>query len=220
MHEEGCKGWQPEVLLASAICDCRYRDCNIPEDSSSQPHAQQVISREDAAFRLSRAILPAPGYSLLRGPFRPGCICHPLLERWLPSTPIQNTTRRQECRRCETHWASAATAPLIPITSSSARAAAAILPSTNTHDNFCRGGRRRPLSQHMVSLLNGTSGHTSMRCGERARPRMEPVYMPEYTRARDLERSRTGTHLQHTIRPSFPCFCLNRERPSMPPCNL
>jgi hypothetical protein len=61
--------------------------------------------------------------------------------------------------------------------------------SINTHGNFVNSSRQLFVSRHTVRLLNGTGGLTSIRCGERARPRMEPVYMPEYTRARDLERS-------------------------------
>ena len=35
--------------------------------------------------------------------------------------------------------------------------------------------------------------------GDSARPTMEPVYMPLYTSASDLDRSLVGTHLQRKI---------------------
>ena len=54
----------------------------------------------------------------------------------------------------------------------------------------CRGPR-------MTGQRTGeTARHLAIMCGDRASPRMEPVYMPLYTSASDRDRSCFGTHLR------------------------
>lgn len=60
--------------------------------------------------------------------------------------------------------------------------------SSHRHNHLDRALWRKEVSLDSERQAAGEA-NTSMRCGAAARPSTEPVYMPEYTSASDLERS-------------------------------